>query len=224
MRRWLAWLVVPALLASAAAAAQSGAQRYVVDPGASDIHWLVYRAGAFARFGHNHVVSVAALDGRVSVDPNDLARSTFELEIPVGDLVVDDPTLRRGLGEEFASEPSADDVAGTRRNMLSNRVLNAEQHPAVRVTGTGPMSSGAGQTLKMTMHLLGRAVDVTVPTSVTLEGDRLEASGAFELTHEQLGLEPFSVMGGALQVGNRLSFTYRILARREGSGPAATER
>jgi polyisoprenoid-binding protein YceI len=221
MRRSLTWLVVPAVLASAAAGAQSGSQSYVVDPQSSDVHWLVYRAGAFARFGHNHVISIAAVAGEVSVDPADLARSSFTLEIPVMDLVVDDSALRKGLGEEFASEPSPDDVAGTRRNMLSERVLNAEAHPTLRVTGTGPVTRDGMQTLQMTVYLLGRAVELTVPTSVTLQGERLEASGAFELTHEQLGLEPFSVMGGALQVGNMMTFSYRIVANRAGGTPPA---
>lgn len=219
MRRSLAWLVVPALLTSGAAAAQT----YVIDPAASDIHWLVYRAGAFARFGHNHVIAVAEVMGRVTVDPSNLARSTFELTVPVMDLVVDEPTLRRGLGDEFSSVPAADDIAGTRRNMLSERVLNAEAHPTVQVTGTGPITSAAGQRLDMQIHLLGRVVEVSVPTSVKLEGEALEASGEFELTHQQLGLEPFSVMGGALQVGQKLSFTYRIQAHRDATAAAASE-
>jgi len=214
MHRWLVWLMIPAALASAAAAAQSGTQAYVIDAGASDVHWLVYRAGAFARFGHNHVISVAEVNGTVAVDPSSLARSSFQLEIPVMDLVVDDPVLREALGEEFSSEPSADDISGTHGNMLSDRVLDAERHPSIRVTGTGPVGEAGRQTLRMTVHLLGRAVELTVPTSVTLQGDSLEAAGEFELTHEQLGMEPFSVMGGALQVGNRMSFEYRILARR----------
>lgn len=220
MRRSLAWLAIPVMLASTAATAQT----YVVDPAGSAVHWLVYRAGAFARFGHNHVISVGQLDGRISVDPQNLERSTFELTVPVMELVVDDPTLRSALGEEFSSVPSADDVAGTRRNMLSDRVLNADQHPVVRVAGRGPLSADGAQELQMTMHLLGRAVEVTVPTTVQIDGDALQAAGEFELTHEQLGLEPFSVMGGALQVGNELTFTYRIRAKRESGSPAAVPR
>lgn len=216
MHRWLAWPMVAAALTSGAAVAQT--QTFVIDPAASNVHWLVYRAGAFARFGHNHVISVAEVDGTVQVDSNDLTRSTFALEIPVMDLVVDDPTLRNELGDEFSSEPSADDIAGTRGNMLSDRVLDAERHPVIRVSGSGPVTAAGKQTLRLTVQILGRAVELTVPTTVTLQGDRLEAAGAFELTHEQLGMEPFSVMGGALQVGNRMSFDYRVVANRTAAG------
>jgi polyisoprenoid-binding protein YceI len=212
MRGKVVCLVLPAFLASMAAVAQSRPQAYVIDPERSDIHWLVYKAGAFARFGHNHVISAPEFTGRANVDRTNLAKSTFELEIPVMSLVVDDAALRGGLGEEFSSVPSADDIAGTRGNMLGERVLAADDYPRLRVTGTGPIGQGADQTMRMTVHLLGRSVEVTVPTQLKFEGDELQAAGEFELTHEQLGMDPFSVMAGALQVGNRMSFSYQIRA------------
>jgi hypothetical protein len=53
-----------------------------------------------------------------------------------------------------------------------------------------------------------------VPTTIAIEGDRLRATGEFELNHADLGMQPFSVMMGALQVGEKLSFAYDITARR----------
>ena len=67
---------------------------YAVDGAGSDIHWRVYKAGTFARFGHNHVVSVGELSGQVTRDAGSGA-GTFELAIPVAGLVVDDDMLQR---------------------------------------------------------------------------------------------------------------------------------
>jgi hypothetical protein len=186
---------------------------YEIDAESSNIYWLVYRAGAFARFGHNHVISVGELTGNVLLDPA-LEQSRFELEIPVADLIVDDPQLRAQEGEEFSTEPSQEDIAGTRQNMLSGSVLNAEQHPFLRITGTGPTGAPGEQTLDATIELLGRSIPVSLPTNVRVDGDTVEASGSFRLTHEMLGMTPFSVMMGALQVGEPLDFTYRVTARR----------
>jgi len=194
-------------------AAQAADTLYAVDPGASDFHWLVYKAGAFARLGHNHVIKAAALDGNVTVDGSNPANSRFEIMIPVADLTVDDPALRSGLGEEFASVPTPDDIAGTRKNMLSDRVLDGVKFPMIRITGTGPIDGQGAQTLKVRVELLGRSVDLTVPTEVSVEAERVEASGEFELSHADLGMQPFTVMMGALQVGEKLSFSYRIVAR-----------
>jgi hypothetical protein len=51
-----------------------------------------------------------------------------------------------------------------------------------------------------------------VPTTVEIRGDELTASGEFELTHAALGMTPFSVMLGALQVADKMKFVYRIHA------------
>jgi len=203
-----------ALLVGSVARGQEGGERYVVDPAQSDFHWLVYKAGAFSRFGHNHTIAAGDLSGNVLVNRGDLAKSQFDLQFGVGQLVVDDPALRSTLGEDFSSVPKPDDIAGTRKNMLSERVLDGEKYPQIRITGTGPATGGATQELAVKVEMLGRVIDLKVPTQVTIDGDQLRATGAFELNHADLGMQPFSVMAGALQVGEKLSFTYDIRARR----------
>jgi polyisoprenoid-binding protein YceI len=208
-------VLLAAWLVGGAASAQEASQRYVVDPAHSDVHWLVYKAGALARLGHNHTIAIGDLRGNVAVDTADLASSRFELEFSVANLVVDDPALRSTLGEDFASVPTADDVAGTQRNMLSDRVLDGEKYPRIRIVGTGPLTQDGKQALTVSVQMLGRTVDLTVPTEITIDGEQLRAAGAFELNHADLGMQPFSVMMGALQVGEKLSFSYAVEARRE---------
>lgn len=203
-----------ALFVGGVAPGQEGGERYVVDPAQSDFHWLVYKAGAFSRFGHNHTIAVGGLSGNVLVNRGDLAKSQFDLQFAVGQLVVDDPALRSTLGEDFSSVPKPDDIAGTRKNMLSERVLDGEKYPQIRITGTGPTIGGSMQELAVKVEMLGRVIDLKVPTKVTIDGDQLRAAGEFELNHADLGMQPFSVMAGALQVGEKLSFTYDIRAQR----------
>jgi YceI-like protein len=218
MRPLICLSMVPALLLSGVAAAQGGAERsYAVDPAGSDIHWLVYKAGTLQRLGHNHVIAVGRPEGKVMVNSADAARSRFELAIPVGDLVIDDPNLRSGLGPDFESVPTADDVAGTRKNMLTDKVLDGETHPMIRVTGTGPLGQSGNQTLQITVELLGRSVQLTVPTTVTVDAAGVDARGEFDLNHADLGMKPFSVMLGALQVAEKMHFVYHVIARPESS-------
>jgi hypothetical protein len=210
-----AWaLCLAGWLAGGSAVAQDGGERYVVDATQSDLHWLVYKAGTLSRLGHNHTVAAGDLGGIVTVSTGELSASRFELEFSVAKLVVDDPMLRSRLGADFASVPTADDIAGTTKNMLSDRVLDGEKHPSIRIVGTGPMTRDGKQALAVQVALLGRTVDLTVPTEVTIDGDQLRAEGEFELNHADLGMEPFTVMLGALAVGEKLSFSYDIKARR----------
>ena len=186
---------------------------YQVDAEGSDIRLLIRRAGVLSWLGHNHVVSVGHLDGTIYVH-RDLERSRFELEIPVNGLIVDDPLLRRQEGDEFSSGPSKQDIARTRRNMLGKRVLNAKQYPMVTATGSGPTGNGPEFMLRFTIELLGISVEMQVPFTLRLDGDILEASGAFHLSHSDLGMRPFSAMLGALRVADEIHFKYRVQAQR----------
>jgi hypothetical protein len=187
-------------------------QVYAIDAAASEVLWRISKAGVMARFGHNHVISAEQLTGSVVVDPADPTRSRFELEIPVTTLVIDDPALRERYGEEFASVPSEADKEGTRNNMLGDGVLKAGMFPVVRVRGGAPEGADATQTLPIQIEILGKSFDFRVPVAVTFGAGSLEASGEFALDHAELGLTPFSALGGALQVGERIEFSYRIRA------------
>lgn len=196
-----------------AAESESGpVEVYRVDAGASDVHWRIYRAGAFAGLGHNHVISVGELSGVVRRDPA-AGEASFELAIPAAGLVVDDPELRARYGEDFESEPSDKDIAGTRRNMLGRRVLDGDRHPMIRVTGT--LTSAEPCRLAVTTELRGRDAAFDAPCELSIEGGILTAGGEFSLTHEDLGLKPFKVMLGALAVAKQIDFSYRVRAVRE---------
>ncbi len=207
-------LAVGALVVSGTVLGQRGAAVYEIDPAKSDLHWLVYKAGTLERLGHNHVISVPEPKGAVTVDASNLGASQFSIEFPVANLVVDDPALRKGLGEPFSSVPSESDIAGTRRNMLSERVLSGEHFPKIRVRGTGPMAAANGQQLSMTVEMLGRTMTFTVPVKVSVDEETVEAQGEFELTHAELGMKPFTVMLGALQVADKMTFIYHVYAHR----------
>jgi polyisoprenoid-binding protein YceI len=206
------------LVAAGAAMAQSPGV-YEIDSQSSEIHWRIYKAGAFARFGHNHVIAIAQPSGTVELEEN-IADSGVTLQFAVGELIIDDPALRSRYGEDFASEPSEEDVAGTRTNMLTEQVLNGDVFPVISLTGSQLSGLGDDQTIELTIALLGRTVVLTVPVSVNFDNGNLHAQAEFRLQHEDLGMEPFSVMMGALQVAPEIDFTVDIRATPRGSATA----
>ena len=205
------------LLASRLAVVTAGAQEgapgvFAIDAERTDIHWRIYRAGPMARFGHSHVISVGALEGAVSL-AEDASQSSFELEFPVAGLIIDDPELRNLYGEEFSTVPSAEDIEGTRENMLTEAVLDGERFLSIRVSGSNWTGPGEAS-IDLAIEILGRTIELTLPTEVVVDGDSLVASGSFTLGHEALGMTPFSVMMGAVQVGEDMDFVYEIHAER----------
>ena len=202
---------VPPTAPSAPPAEVPGATNYRIDPQASTLDILVYRGGKFAKLGHNHVVSSKSLTGRVWMH-RELARSGFEIAFPVADLIVDDPEARRAAGSEFPPEIPEGDKQGTRKNMLRAEVLDAENYPRVElksVTVEGTLPSPQ-VTARITIKQSSR--DVVVPVTVTVDGDRLIASGEFPIQQTEFGMKPFSVAMGALEVKDRLDVRFNIVA------------
>jgi hypothetical protein len=184
---------------------------YTIDAAQSEVYWRIYRSGTFARLGHNHVISISELDGSVSLG-NDLAAAEWNLRFPVEGLIIDDPALRERYGEDFESVPSEEDKAGTKTNMMTDRVLNGEVYTEISLTGTGVKGSLANAQLPVTIQMLGRSIEQSFPASITLDADALTVEGEYRLTHQDLGMEPFSAFAGAIAVGDEIDFTYRIHA------------
>jgi hypothetical protein len=193
--------------------AVANSAEYEIDPAKTQLYWLVYSSGALAGLGHNHVISAPEIQGRIDLQDT-LSDSTFMLEIPVDSLQVDAPALRSTLGQPFASRPSQRDIEATRRNMLSRALLDSEAYPTISVAGSAFQSEGGSQTLQLTLTVKGTDVEMILPLVLDVEEDRIAVKAQFQLTHQQLGLRPFSALFGALQVAEHMDFVCVLVARR----------
>lgn len=190
---------------------EAGATIYQIDPQASVLHIFVYRGGTFARLGHNHVMTSRSVNGRVWMR-SQLPASGFELSFPVADLIVDDPDARRAAGTDFPPDLPAADKEGTRKNMLRKEVLDAETYPNVTVKSASVEGSMQAPKITARITIKNASHDVVVPTKIVLNGDRLTASGEFDLLQTDFGMKPFSVALGALEVQDRLHVRFDLVA------------
>jgi len=194
-------------------AAIATATIYRIEPEQTDIRILVYRTGPLASLGHNHVISAHDVRGSVFVQSR-LVESSFELELPVDQLRIDDLMTRNEEGEDFSSQPSAADIEGTRENMLGTRVLGFPVYPTISITGR-LLSAGTSPTVQLTIRLKNVYAEAIVPVELSIEEEAVMISGSFELSHRELGLEPFSVMMGALAVADIITMKFTITAARQ---------
>ncbi len=192
---------------------RQGAIEYQIDGAASELRVLVYRAGPLARLGHNHVIVAQDITGRI-YRQNPLSRSGFQLQFPVSSLQVDPVTARAQEGPDFAILPAPADIEGTRRNMLGERVLGGTAFP--RVTVQGMSLTGAPPEVVLNCRVLLRDAEVAlaVPAVLVSGESDITVSGALVISHDQLGMTPFSVMLGALQVAEEMTVKFRIKATR----------
>ena len=71
--------------------------RFRIVPSHSKLTVKVYRAGALASLGHNHVIDSRAVDGFVYL-ADDISRARADLFVPVASFVVDDAADARRPG------------------------------------------------------------------------------------------------------------------------------
>ncbi|MBE9610082.1 YceI family protein [Chitinilyticum piscinae] len=187
---------------------------YAIIPEASELRLLVYRAGPLARLGHNHVIRSNDLQGDIVV-AEDLRQSQFRLRIPVAAFRVDEPQARQEEGQEFAILPDDEAIAGTTRNMLGERVLDAGRYPEIRIESlalSGP-DWGLDATLHITLHGVSRIQ--TIPVAIEREGKTLHATALFTIRQREFGITPLSVLGGGLSVDDAVRVRLRLVARQQ---------
>lgn len=186
---------------------------YDVDPQQSALHVLVFRGGALARLGHNHVMSVRGLKGRLWLHAT-TAKSGFDVSFPVAQMLVDDPEARRAAGSDFPPDVPEADREGTRRNMLRAEVLDAERYPTITLKSVNIAGSRANPqaTARVTLRDVSR--DVSLRPAVSVEADRVMVRGEFDLLQSDFGIKPFSAALGALTVQDRLHVTFAVVTQR----------
>lgn len=174
-----------------------------IDAAASLLDVRVFRTGRLARLGHNHVLSTGAIGGWIALRDATVAADLF---VSPAAFVIDDPDLRAAAGNEFATTPSDSDRAGTRANLLGDRVLDTAAHPFLTVRIDAATLS-RGPVLPARIGVAG----VTVDRDLALDTfDNGVATGRFDLTHDELGLAPFTALGGALAVADTIEVRYRL--------------
>lgn len=183
-------------------AAARGTQVFRVDPATSVVVIEVYRGGSLARLGHDHVI--ASHDVRGYAAPS-VGRA--DLYVPLDRLVVDEPELRREAG--FDTQPTDEDIAGTRRNMLNAMEASAFPFALVRMAGGEGRN---GELLGVTIVAHGVEHTVQVPLRVDVSSGSLAASGRITLKQTDFGMTPLSVLGGAVQVKDEVNVRYAIRA------------
>ena len=193
----------------------SPGSNYRVDENQSELRVLVYRAGPLARFGHNHVLVNRAIRGSVNQNPAGGA-SMFSLIVPVAGFAVDDTQARRDEGPDFAGDIPDDAKSGTLNNLRSTAVLDADEFPSIAVRGlaaSGPEDASGSRVASVTFSVAGHESNIDVPFTLESDSRQLSASGSLELRQSALGLIPYSLMLGALQVQDALLVKFKIVAR-----------
>lgn len=188
-------------------AVAQGKPVFRVDSAGSLVVIEVRRSGSLARLGHDHVVASHDVGGYVV--PRD---GRADLYVPLTQLVVDEPAPRAEAG--FETQPTESDIVGTRSNML-NSVLEADRFPFALIRVSGADTAKGGR-INVAITLHGTTRTPEVPAQIEGDADQMIVTGRFSFDQTDFGITPYTVLGGAIAVRNRVDLRFRIRAARLG--------
>jgi len=187
---------------------------YTVAADPSLLTILVFRGGALAKAGHNHVIASHSMTGTAWV-PEDPARASFEIHVPVNDFTIDEPALRALEGAEFSASVPDSAREGTKKNLLSEPMLDGARFPEIVLRSERMESGLEGMLAQVSVSVRGQTRTVTVPIRYELKDNEVRAQGQVALKQTDLGLTPFSLLGGALRVEDEMTVKFSVVARVE---------
>jgi polyisoprenoid-binding protein YceI len=209
--RWIKHL--PPFIASTAVAEEVS---YRLDEAKSFLFVEVKPApGLLSKASHPHVVRATKWSGTVVFDRQKPDACRVEIRIPVADLSVDEPEMRRRLG--YAKPVSDGDRSRVKDNMLAEGQLSAAAFGSIRFDSVGCRAIDPG-TIEVTgdLEIRGKKKRVSVPMKVQIAGPRIRAEGKLAVTHADFGFEPYSAGLGAIANDPALAIQIRVVGT---SGP-----
>jgi hypothetical protein len=142
-----------------------------------------------------------------------LEKSGMLMRLPVTSFEIDNPALRNAAGEQFDSIPSAQDINGTRDNMLSEKVLNAAAYPYIDIASVLLDEKTASHYLALLRFTVaGNTRDIRVPFAIEQTDNQVSISGTTHIRQSDLGLTPFSILMGAISVQDEMDVEFHLVA------------
>jgi hypothetical protein len=190
---------------------------YRLDTAGSRLDVIVRREGPLARFGHDHVVTVQGLEGFLLLDET-ATDSRADLRFALEDLTID--TAEGRARYQFDTVPDEKAIEGTRANLMEH-VLDARQWPLVTVRLNDFSFQEDHYSAMVAVDINGTQFSSRQPFRLQSSDDTVLVEGSLVLRQTDLGLEPFSALGGGLRVADPLEIHVRLAGTRL-TGPQTT--
>ena len=126
--------------------------------------------------------------------------------------MVDEVRARNEEGADFSAEVSDDARSGTRRNMLSEALLDAGRYPVITLESVSVMANQGVLTCTVSLNVAGHRSTMAAPFMLVSTPGHLDATGSLTLRQSTLGLTPFRVMLGALAVQDEFIVKFKLVA------------
>jgi polyisoprenoid-binding protein YceI len=97
---------------------------------------------------------------------------------------------------------------------MLEKVLETSRYPYATIAVSERLPSGGSQPLPVALALHGVTHVVTAPLQYRSAGEEMMATGSLAIDQSQFGIVPFSILGGAIAVQDRVNISFQIVATR----------
>ena len=166
-----------------------------------------------AAFAHNHVIRATNWTGELVYDPQSPSDCSLDFSLPVSGLIPDEDNMRDLVG--YGDTISSSDRSTIQGHMLDTNQLNSSKFSKITFTSTkctGSKGVSDGQlTVDGKITILGVPVSVRIPVDFEIKNDKFYASGKFDMSMWDFGMEPYSAFSGGVRNEEGLYYTFDMV-------------
>ena len=166
-----------------------------------------------AAFAHNHVIRATNWTGELEYDAQSPKDCSLNFSLPVNGLIPDEDNMRDLVG--YGDTISTSDRNTIQGHMLDTNQLHGSKYAKIEFSSTtcegskGVKNGNLSVDGKLTV--LGIPVNVTIPVSFEIKNNRFYASGAFDMSMWDFGMEPYSAFSGGVRNEEGLFYTFDMV-------------
>jgi len=180
---------------------------YTLDASQSKFMAHASRSGLFWFKGHGHHLAASEFTGEVQLTPDTITPASLHLVVKAASL--------HETGADF-TEPQKQII----NKELKEIVFHPDQYPDIvfqstNVTATKQSAAGSYEVKidgDLTLH--GVTKRISIPATVTVDGDKLRAVGKFSIDRNDYNVKATSAFHGLVRVDNDVHFEFDIVGRR----------
>jgi len=179
--------------------------RYHLDASRSRFFVHAYRGGLAWFKGHDHHIAAREFTGVAELTPTALNRASLQLTVRADSLEETDPF--------FTPQQKA-----IIKKELDEIVLETAKYPNIEFRSTDVIGDLQGGQFEikiggdLTLH--GVTKHISIPATVSLEGDELRAKGAFKIDRSDFDVKATSAFHGFVRIRDGLKFTFEMIGKR----------
>lgn len=179
---------------------------YNLDASQSKFMAHANRSGLLWFKGHSHHLAASEFTGQVELTPDTITPASLRLVVKAASL--------HETGADF-TEPQKQII----NKELKDIVLHPDQYPDItfQSTNVSVKSSAAGKydvKIDGNLTLHGVTKRITIPATVTLNGNNLRAVGEFSIDRGDFNVKATSAFHGLVRVDDDVKFEFDIVGRR----------